>query len=120
MCGCVAGDWIQPVLCHARGDKFQFAGRGWERALKRHKGSWIVQPHPAAHLKLVESYASQGRMPTLKNLTCHRFVTVKELRIVQTHLAREAPKDLSCRQALPGRRHCRFIPGDVQMPVCNQ
>jgi len=50
--------------------------------------------------------------------SCSREVI--ELRHVQTHLARKTPKDLSCRQALPGRRRCRFIPGDVQMPVCDQ
>ena len=59
-------------------------------------------------------------MSAAKNLPRHRLVAVVERRLVEAHRSREAAEDLRGRQALAGRRHGRFIPGHVQVPVRDQ
>src|SRR5262245_3281903 len=59
-------------------------------------------------------------MPAVEYLTGNRLVAVVQRRLLEIHLACEAPEDLCRWQAFAGWRRCRLVPGYVQVAIRNQ
>src|SRR5262244_1378787 len=96
----VAGDGIQACLRHPVGDEFELARRGRKFGGKRHERIRIIQPDRAARLERLQRDASQRWMAAIQDLPRNRLIAVVQRRLIETHLAREAPEYLCRWQAL--------------------